>query len=191
MIDVVFVSCFFVRSSSLVAVRELDGAWSDSTESGGVSGSGSHSHLARRLFPNEGLAANGEELEGRMAAREGLQKRVALSEGLDGRAAPSEAPPSLEGLEGRTVEGSVEVGMSSEEGSSLLSDYQSEKSTEQSHENHVTANHTHSAVSQTTLTGQQDSSLSLSSWIPRRDDLPRPSSPTAVNRVFKVIFLGK
>ena len=119
---------------------------------------------------------------------------MALSEGRDGRASGEVLAEPLS-LEGRTVEGSVEVGTNSSEGSSLLSDYPSdqpmEKSTEQSHENHVTANHTHSATSQTTPPGQQDSSLSLSSWIPRRDDLPRPSSPTAVNRVFKVIFLGE
>lgn len=34
-------------------------------------------------------------------------------------------------------------------------------------------------------------SLVVSSWLPHRDDLPRPTSPTAVNRVFKVVFLGK
>ena len=34
-------------------------------------------------------------------------------------------------------------------------------------------------------------SLVVSSWLPHRDNLPRPTSPTAVNRVFKVVFLGK
>ena len=129
-----------------------------------------------------------------MAARGERQGRVALSEGRDGRTSGEVLAVPLS-LENRTVEGSVEVGTSSE-GSSLLSDYPSDqpsdKSTEQSHENHVIANHAHSAATQTSVSGKQDSSsLSLSSWIPRREDLPRPSSPTAVNRVFKVIFLGE
>ena len=36
-----------------------------------------------------------------------------------------------------------------------------------------------------------DASLSISGVMPRREDLPRPSSPLAVSRVFKVIFLGE
>ena len=40
------------------------------------------------------------------------------------------------------------------------------------------------------VTPANDISLTFSGWMPRRGDLPRPSSPTAINRVFKVVFIG-
>lgn len=49
-----------------------------------------------------------------------------------------------------------------------------------------TPHHHSSSSSQSNST-----SLVVSSWLPHRDDLPRPTSPTAINRVFKVVFLGK
>ena len=39
--------------------------------------------------------------------------------------------------------------------------------------------------------GRATDSLTMSSWLPRREDLPRPSSPHDVSRVFKVVFLGE
>ena len=76
-----------------------------------------------------------------------------------------------------------------------------------SHDHHVTkATPTDSALSHLTndiltyssqasrgavRTGDQMTSVSQSTWLPPREEPLRPSSPMAVNRVFKVVFLGK
>lgn len=49
-----------------------------------------------------------------------------------------------------------------------------------------------SQVTGSTAQGMQtDASLTISSWIPRSDNLRRPTSPTAISRIFKVAFLGE
>jgi len=59
--------------------------------------------------------------------------------------------------------------------------------------NHLT-NHVLSCSSQmgcSSPSTNMATSLVVSSWFPQMEDLPRPSSPTAINRVFKVVFLGE
>ena len=73
-----------------------------------------------------------------------------------------------------------------------------------SHDPHVTkATPTNSALSHLTNdiltysnqvsrgTPAATSSVSQSTWLPPRNEVLRPSSPMAVNRVFKVVFLGE
>ena len=79
-------------------------------------------------------------------------------------------------------------------------------SSSRSHDPHVTkATHADSALSHLTndiltyssqvsraTTGDQTASVSQSTWLPvPRDEILRPSSPMAINRVFKVVFLGE
>ena len=79
---------------------------------------------------------------------------------------------------------------------------QQEHSQKESHDSHVTTSgHTDTALSHLTndiLTYSNQVAMTTagnmatqSSWLPPRDDALRPSSPMAVNRVFKVIFLGE
>ncbi len=54
------------------------------------------------------------------------------------------------------------------------------------------ANQIPSYSTQVPSTGARlDASLTISNWVPRRNDLPHPSSLDHPSRVFKVIFLGK
>ena len=148
--------------------------------------------VARRLFPNEGPQ----------------EKTVVESSDH------SEVPHVQEVAESRDRGNSPLGDYVNDTGSEVSNTPASpmEESHDRSHDNHVTspanhvtpsppsnhinhlANHMLTCSSQVTSHTPTNptgiSSLSLSSWMPRRDDLPRPSSPTAVNRVFKVVFLG-
>ena len=153
----------------------------------------------RELFPGGQGEVEGEGVGERREAKEGFS--------MD---------PSSEGFESQSFS-LVTKDTSDAQLASLHVELMQQKSSPKqsrhgkSHDTHVTSSDSHvtkteptdTALSHLTndiltysnqvamTTTDNTAAVSQSTWLPSREDVLRPTSPMAVNRVFKVVFLGK